>query len=89
MKVLKAFDPMNPDHVSWFQELSKISETMNLNPIEQEKFFQKTSLEQITKNNPMGEKINPIDFPMVHFGIAMKYANAVLSHKAWIPDKKY
>jgi len=35
----------------------------------------------------MGEEINPIDFPMVHFGLAMKYANAVLNHEAWIPEK--
>lgn len=87
MKILKAFDPMNPSHVTWLKDLSKISEIVNMSPIEQEKYFRKNSIKTISENNPIGLPIDPTEFPMVHFGLAMKYANAVLNNEAWIPEK--
>ena len=83
----KAFDPLNRDHVLWLKELSVISETMKVrDPLEQEKVMRGLNLESLLKRNPMGVSINPLEFPMTHFGLAMLYTNAVLNGKAWIPD---
>lgn len=83
----RAFNPMNQSHVLWLKELSAISDSMKLrDPLEQEKAMRKLNLKSVLERNPMGVKIDPLEFPMTHFGLAMLYTNAVLSGQAWIPD---
>ena len=83
----KAFDPLNPKHVLWLKELSTISEAMKVtDPLEQEKAMRKLDLTSLLKKNPMKVAIDPLEFPMTHFGLAMLYTNAVFKGLAWIPD---
>ena len=82
----KAFDPANRNHVLWLKELSVVTDAMKIaDPLEQEKAMRTLNLTDILSRNPMKVKINPLEFPMTHFGLAMLYTTAVLNNRAWIP----
>lgn len=88
----KKFNPMNQVHVKWLKTLSSVSTiTKMTNPLEMEKALKKLNLQGLLEKNPMGVKITSSDlmeFPMIHFGLAMVYTNAVLEGEAWIPTKE-
>ena len=88
----KKFNPMIQAHVEWMKTLSSVSTISKMtNPLEMEKAMKKLNLQDLLEKNPMGVKITTDDvmnFPMIHFGIAMIYTNAVMDGEAWIPAPK-
>ena len=78
---IKAFDPKQKSHVVWLKKMTDIAETLG-DPKRHH------ALVTEINSNPMGVKLDNRDALMwveIHFGIAMKYARAVLSGEAVIP----
>ena len=78
---IKAFDPMKQSHVSWLKKMTDIAESMG-DP------NRHLALVTEINSNPMGIQLKHQDALMwveIHFGIAMKYAKAVLNSQAIIP----
>jgi len=42
----------------------------------------------LMNDNPMGEKIDPVEFAYQHFTLCMKYTNAIFDGKAHVPEQK-
>jgi hypothetical protein len=81
MSFIKAFDPMNTEHVKWLKRMTDLAEVMG-DPSRQ------YSLLDEVNSNPMGltlEKNEALSWVEIHFGIAMKYAKAVLNSQAIVP----
>jgi len=78
---IKCFKPERPDHVMWLKQIYDLAKANS--PTILSKFV----------DNPLGVRADPKDkeFALgwieIHFGLGMKYAQAVLEHKAWIPNK--
>lgn len=90
LTLAKKFQPNQKDHVLWFQNLFQLTKTMNgpmtSNTLNQ---FKGMNLNTILQNNPMGVQIkskDAMDFPMIHMSIGLRYAEAVLEGRAWIPE---
>ena len=80
-KFIKAFVPSNESHVKWLQKMTIMADTLG----DAQKHQQ---LVREIQSNPMGVKVNEVealDWPHIHFVIAMAYSKAVLSGKAYIP----
>lgn len=78
---IKAFDPAKKDHVVWLKKMTDIAETLG-DPKRHQ------ALVAEINSNPMGVKLDHRDALMwveIHFGIAMKYTQAVLKGEAVIP----
>jgi hypothetical protein len=78
---IKAFDPKNKNHVVWLKKMTDIADTLG-DPRRHQ------ALVTEINSNPMGVKLDNRDALMwveIHFGIAMKYARAVLNGEAIIP----
>ena len=92
MEVLlaKNFQANQKDHVLWFQKMFQVmkvlQDPMNSNSqINLKKF----NPDKILKENPMKikvDKVESINFPMIHMAIGLRYAEAVLQGRAWIPE---
>jgi hypothetical protein len=81
MSFIKSFDPMNADHVKWLKKMTDLAEIMG-DPTKQ------YSLLDDINSNPMGLKLSKSDvlnWVEIHFGIAMKYTQAVLKSQAIVP----
>ena len=78
---VKNFDANRPDHVMWLKDLYGLAKSNSPQIIN--KFV----------NNPLGVHADPKDKEFmlgwieIHFGLGMKYAQAVLENNAWIPNK--
>lgn len=89
--LVKNFKPDVKEHVEWLKTLFGILDIMKLNPddiIKQERSIKHYDMETIIKENPMGITISTKDlmeFPVIHFSLAMAYSDAVLKKQAWIP----
>ena len=87
----KKFNPKSQAHVEWLKTLSNVLDTTKMsNPLEMEKAMRKMDLKKLLTSNPMGVPVSDRDlmeFPMIHFGLAMVYTNAVLNSDAWLPPK--
>ena len=78
---IKAFDPKQKSHVVWLKKMTDIAETLG-DPKRHQ------ALVAEINSNPLGVKLDTRDALMwveIHFGIAMKYARAVLNGEAVIP----
>lgn len=80
MSFVGLFDPENEKHVMW---LKSVDEAMNNTTTGQKVDFRK-----VVNGNPMkvSEK-NMMDWAYTHFQLCMKYTQAVLRGKAFIPEK--
>ena len=78
-KFTAAFDPSKEEHVRWFKKVGEAIK--NVDPGKK-----KLDLEELVNGNPFHERLdNFMDWAYAHFSIAMKYTDAVLSGKAFIP----
>jgi len=80
-KFIKAFMSSNESHVKWLQKMTIMAETLG-------DAHKHQQLVREIQGNPMGVKVNEIealDWPHIHFVIAMVYSKAVLCGKAYIP----
>lgn len=68
--MISSFDPSNEEHVRWLKRMMWVGENMGDGRID--------VLTEVN-NNPMGQKLDKIlDWPQIHFGLAMKYARYAL-----------
>jgi len=77
------FDCKNEEHVMWLKEVGQaMAKTMNGSRID---------ITSIVNGNPLKDSptmSNPADWAYIHFQLAMKYTNAVLSCDAFVPTDK-
>lgn len=79
---VKKFDCKNESHVMWLKDVGQAMAKATSG--------EKVNIEQIVNDNPMEgqpKMSNMMDWAYVHFQLAMKYANAVLSCEAFVPSK--
>ena len=80
-KFIKAFVPTDKAHVMWLQKMTIMAETLGTPDKHQQ-------LVKEIQANPMKVKVNEIealDWPHIHFVVAMAYSKAVLTGNAYIP----
>jgi hypothetical protein len=80
-KFANTFDPSNSSHVVWLSSLFDFTEKLAMGRLD---------VDSILTKNPMGiivKKEEMIDWVQIHFTVSMKYAQAVLKGKAFIPSK--
>ena len=81
---VKPFDCKNEKHVMWLKHLGgTMAKSLGGD--------KKINMAAAIDDNPLPGQPhvkNVMDFPYVHFQLAMKYANAVLSEEAWVPKTK-
>lgn len=81
-KFLAAFNPENQEHVNWFKRMIAVASNFNGEEA-------KIDLVGEIQMNPMKVEFghdDALQWVHVHFCLAMKYCQAVLDHKAFIPD---
>jgi len=79
---VKKFDCTNESHVMWLKDVGQAMAKATSG--------QKVHIEQVVNNNPLEghpKMSNMMDWAYVHFQLAMKYTNAVLSCEAFVPTK--
>jgi len=79
---VKNFDCKKEEHVMWLKEIGKGMTKVSMG----EKF----DIAKIANNNPLPgnpKMKNVADWAYIHFQLAMKYTNAVLSCDAFVPKK--
>lgn len=79
-RFLKAFVATDESHVKWLQKMTLLAENLGL---------QQKIIDDIN-TNPMKIKLSnleALDWPHIHFVLAMAYAKAVLKGEAYIPEK--
>lgn len=86
----RTFNPKDQAHVLWLKDLFRMTEVMknSSNLLEMEKSLKAVNPETLLKSNPMKQKISQNDvmnFPMIHFSLAMIYTESVLKGEAWTP----
>lgn len=80
--LVRSFDSKNESHVLWLKDVG-VAMTQITNG-------EKVDIIKMVNDNPLPgspSMENVVDWPYVHFQIAMKYANAVLNCDAFIPSK--
>jgi hypothetical protein len=78
-KFTSAFDPSNKEHVLWLKDVGEKIKNVDIGK-------KKLDMEELVNKNPFHEKLdNFMDWAYAHFSIAMKYTDAVLNGKAFIP----
>ena len=95
ISLAKKFLPNQKDHVQWFQEMNRVAKSMNeqMTSNTQVELRKKGGMDLVTilKQNPMKVKIqsnDSLEFPMIYMSIGMRYAEAVLEGRAWIPESQ-
>lgn len=76
-RLLSDFDPTNEEHVLW---LKKAGNAFRESMVGKSDFMKTVSENPITTDN-----ITPIQWAQIHFGLAMKYTDAVFDGTAYIP----
>jgi hypothetical protein len=79
---VKKFDCKDESHVMWLKNVGQAMAKATGG--------EKVDIEQVVNDNPMEGRpkmSNMMDWAYVHFQLAMKYANAVLSCEAFVPSK--
>lgn len=80
-RFLKAFVATDESHVKWLQKMTLLAEKLG------DVNLQQKIVEDIN-TNPMKIKLTnfeALDWPHIHFVLAMAYAKAVLKGQAYIP----
>jgi hypothetical protein len=76
-RMLSDFDPSKEDHVLW---LKKAGDAFR------ESMTGKSDFMKAVSENPITEdSVTPIQWAQIHFGLAMKYTDAVFDGTAYIP----
>jgi hypothetical protein len=80
MSFVGLFDPTDENHVLWLREVDTA--------MTQSTGGKKVDLKKVVNTNPMKttEK-NMMDWAYTHFQLCMKYTQAVLRGKAYVPPK--
>ena len=73
--ILRKFDPKVREHVLFLKKLNDLSKNLSDGRID-----------DICENNPWTISVKPLDIPQLHFCLAAKYTDSVLSKTAWIPE---
>jgi len=88
--LITQFNPSDESHALWLKEMFSVIKIMNTDDIvEAEKNMKKLDLEGVLKKNPMKLKVTKdelLQFPIIHFTLSVKYSEAVLDKKAWLPS---
>lgn len=78
---VQKFNPRDESHVIWLKAMGTAMGTATSGG--------RVNLDTIVNANPLGCKMtNMLDMAEMHFGISMKYANAVLNCDAFVPKKE-
>lgn len=80
-KFLTAFDPQNKEHVLWFKRMIQVAHDLN-DPTKEMTLVAEV---QVNPMNVKFESRDALEWVQIHFVLGMKYAKAVLEHKAFIP----
>jgi hypothetical protein len=76
------FDCKNETHVTWLKKVGDVTaRTMG---------GEKLDINRVVNDNPLAghpTMKTPTDWAFIHFQLAMKYTNAVLDGKAFVPPK--
>jgi len=48
----------------------------------------KCDVVQLMNSNPMGEKVDAVEFAYQHFTLCMKFTNAIFDGTAYIPERQ-
>lgn len=71
MKIVEAFDPLDTKHVKWFSHMIKIADDLgNVNLLVE---IEKNPMRVPFSNDEL------LSWPMIHFGLAMKYCKLTLT----------
>ena len=86
----KSFNAEQKDHVLWFRDMFQLTKIMR-EPMTSntQTTLQEMDLNKILQQNPMKIKLRKNDnlnFPMIHMSVALRYAEAVLEGRVWIPE---
>lgn len=77
---VRSFDCMKESHALWLKDVGAVmAETIGGG---------RGDVLSVVNNNPLPGKpeiANPIDWAYIHFQLCMKYTNAVLNGKAFVP----
>jgi len=79
---VKAFDCNNEEHVMWLKSVGQVM-VRSMDGV-------RVDVAGVVNDNPLPNKPrmkNVADWAYIHFQLAMKYANAVLSYDAFVPKK--
>lgn len=77
---VKNFDCKNKEHVLWLRDVGQAMAKATSG--------ERVDIEKIVNDNPMDGNTtmkNMMDWAYIHFQLAMKYSNAVLSCDAYLP----
>ena len=78
-KFVNAFDPLQKKHVVWLGKFFEYSKNIAETKVQANDFMD---------TNPFGIKFTKdeyLEYVHIHFVLAMKYSQAVLEKKAWVP----
>lgn len=80
MSFLGTFDPANETHVRWLKEVDDAMSNATTG--------QKIDFQRVVNANPMGAREKNIaDWAYTHFQLCMRYTQAVLRGKAYVPTQ--
>jgi hypothetical protein len=72
-KIIKNFDSSVPAHVEWLKLIHDAAKKMDA-----------TWIEKVSKKNPFGVTIKPVDIPEIQFVLDAKYVDSIFEKKAHI-----
>jgi hypothetical protein len=78
--IVKKFDPKNKEHVLWLRSINKGMAMVTDG--------RKCDVVQLMNSNPMGEKVDAVEFAYQHFTLCMKFTNAIFDGTAYIPERQ-
>lgn len=80
--IVRSFDSNDESHVTWLKDVGVVMTQITNG--------EKVDIIKTVNNNPLPgapTMENVVEWPFIHFQLAMKYANAVLNCDAFIPSK--
>lgn len=83
-RFIKAFVSTDETHVKWLQKMTVLAETLG-DPTKQQTVVAEINM------NPMKihlSRSEALDWPHIHFVLAMAYAKAVLNGRAYVPPSQ-
>lgn len=76
--LVTGFDPMDKEHVLWLQKVDIGMATITDN--------ERVNIDGVINDNPITKSsVKMVDWAFIHFQLALKYSQAVLRGKAFIP----
>lgn len=78
-RFVDAFDPSSVSHVAWLGKFFTFAETLGA---------KRGNIDEFINSNPMGITVKQeemLEWVQIHFMLGMKYSQAVLKQKAYVP----